>query len=230
MLCLYTFLLSFVIFLAVEAWRAKEEEDLLSLKSTIITQSSSALDILAQFISHVAMKADAGHQLIALSEEEMKNVAVHVLRWISLPQLEILFSAVNIMTLFINYEEKQQLMPSQVVLLFTNGLMNRLSSPSAYSMESEKNLNKALNVKRSTLLVMDTVINAIIDLHSSDEVQYHTMFLKLKGVDKLKAGLHDFHQRYQQMVAHLEPDDRDKIEETACNLTNFIEYKESNFH
>jgi hypothetical protein len=230
----WTFFLIFVLIslpllTAVEVWRAKEEEDLLTLKSSIITQASAALDILAQFLSHVALQANPSQHLIVMTEEDMKNVAVHLLRWISLPQLEIVFSAVNVMTLLANFEEKQQLIPIQVMMLLTNGLLNRLAAPSAYAIESDKNLNKSLNVKRSTLLVMDSIMDALMDLHSSDELSYHSMFMKLKSLDKLKAALYDFHQRYQQMIGHLDPDDRDKLEETAGNLTSFIEYKENNF-
>jgi hypothetical protein len=216
----------------VEKWKSKEEEDLLTLKASIITQSSSTLDVLAQFASHVlptnTVVSDKFY--ISLPEDELKAVAVQLLRWMQFPQLEIVFSAINVVTLLIT-DEKSGLVsiPISLLMLLTNGLFNRLADPAAFAIESDKTGNKNLNVKRSSLLVMDSCINAIIDLHSTDNVEFHNLFIKLQGISKLEAAILQFHSRYQQIMTHLEEDDRDKVEETAMNLTNFIEYKNSSF-
>lgn len=223
---------------ASERWRAREEDDLLPLKSTIVTQACSMLDLIAQVSGHSVLGTQyQGYHV--LGEEDLKNFAVALLRWMNFPQLEIVFSAVNIIAHLVN-EEKSQISPSAasipitIIMLITNGLFNRMSNSSAYTFGLDKEkvahqITKSINVKKSTTMLLDCCVNAIIDLHSSDDLQYHGLFVKLQGINKLKSILQDLHNKYEESSRFLDDDDRDKVEETIMNLSNFIEYKEQGF-
>ena len=209
------------------------------LKSTIVTQACSGLDLLAQLTGHSVIQNNTNSTkqtgLHQLTEEEMKQITITLLRWLNFPQLEIVFSTVNIIGHMVNEEKitsTSQPFPIGIIMLLTNGLFNRIMSPSAYTfgLEKEKlNWTKALNVKKSTTMLIDCCVNAIIDLHASDDLQFHNLFIKLQGINKCKQIYQQLQQHYHDSSSVMEDDDRDKVEETIMNISNFVEYKEKGF-
>lgn len=171
------------------------------------------------------------HSLIDMSplsgDEELRDICGHLLRWIQCPQLEVVIAVVATINLLASSTEQK--FPANLHALLTNALVNRATNPSAFSVDSSSaQTNRTDNVHRSSMLVMDMCCNALIDLHSSDDADYLASFVKMNIGQKMLQVQQELAQRYGvYKVKLLAEEDKEKIEETLLNITNFLQYKHS---
>eukprot|EP00981_Chlorochromonas_danica_P002785 scaffold539_cov187-Ochromonas_danica.AAC.6 len=133
--------------------------------------------------------------------------------------------------------------------LLSNALINRAMQPSAFSFDTSTSSTSSTssssqgsrndNVHRSSILVMDVCVNALIDLHASDDMDYLTAFAKMGLGGKLLSIQMQLNQSYMNSTTGgssgssskkkkvLSLEDEEKVEETLQNLTNFLSYKHS---
>eukprot|EP01039_Chlorochromonas_danica_P005059 gene5060-5557_t len=165
--------------------------------------------------------------------DEVKELVTLVLRWLQCPYLEIIVSVVTL-----SYHS-----------LLSNALINRAMQPSAFSFDTSTSSTSSTssssqgsrndNVHRSSILVMDVCVNALIDLHASDDMDYLTAFAKMGLGGKLLSIQMQLNQSYMNSTTGgssgssskkkkvLSLEDEEKVEETLQNLTNFLSYKHS---
>ncbi|RYH26242.1 hypothetical protein EON65_14840 [archaeon] len=213
---------------AGEAWRVLDAvgADLdgaqISLKASVFTSAQCSLELL-----HAALQISCHQSMIGgVSVEEVRDLAGQQVRWLQLPQLELLSCVVSNITTLANVP-LPPFFPANLHALLTNALLNKAASPQSFSLESVGK-NQADNVARSTLFCLDITVNSVIDLHSSDEPEYLATFSKLKALEKLTSIGQDMLARYETAKQRgiLTGEDVEKVEETLENLSNFIEYKQ----
>lgn len=177
--------------------------------------------------------------LSGLREDEVKDVVTLVLRWLQCPHLEIIVSVVTCVSYLATSSSSDgssnegssagARLPVSYHSLLSNALINRAMQPSAFSLDaSQGNLSRNDNVHRSSMLVMDVCVNALIDLHAGDDVDYLNAFAKMGLGGKLLSVQMELNQSwevYRKKI--LSPEDEEKVQETLENLTNFLSYKHS---
>eukprot|EP01031_Cornospumella_fuschlensis_P038288 gene38288-46525_t len=212
---------------AGEAWRVLDAvgADLdgaqVSLKASVFNSAQCSLELL-QAALHIAGLQSGGW----LSAEDVRELAGQLVRWLQLPQLELLAVVVSNITALAALP-LSPLFPANLHALLTNALLNKAATPQTFSLEAAAK-TQASNVARSTLFCLDATVNSIVDMHSSDEAEYLAGFFKLKAGDKLTAIGQEMLSRYEAAKQHgmLSAEDVEKLEETLENLSNFIEYKQ----
>jgi hypothetical protein len=215
-----------------------EEEDLMPLKSSIITQCVTFFDIMTALISHSAASLPTEQCVWVITEEQLRSLVVLLLQWLSTPQLEICLSVLATISSF----AKEQWCGSSTfpVALFgvvTNALINRLRQPTAYSTSSTRDsstgtqvtLNKSQNVQRATILLLDAVFNAVIDMNSNDHLTYHQTFARMNIATIFAQEHEQLMQRVQSNIFLLSESERDQLEDTLANIEGLLEYKRTNF-
>eukprot|EP01033_Poteriospumella_lacustris_P000788 gene788-558_t len=223
---------------ATEGWMTAEEEDLMPLKSSIITQCVTFFDIMTALISHSAASLPTEQCVWVITEEQLRSLVVLLLQWLSTPQLEICLSVLATISSF----AKEQWCGSSTfpVALFgvvTNALINRLRQPTAYSTSSTRDsstgtqvtLNKSQNVQRATILLLDAVFNAVIDMNSNDHLTYHQTFVRMNIATIFAQEHEQLMQRVQSNIFLLSESERDQLEDTLANIEGLLEYKRTNF-
>lgn len=233
---------------ALEVWGVAEEEDLPVLKSTVITQATSWLDFLSLLIAHstaaVPLTPSTDALLLShniqyrafhhLSADEVKQMVIFLLRWISAPQYEVVLSVIQVIGQFAG-ESWSSVFPPTLLLLLTNGLINRLRAPAAFTVNTftafsdARKYTKQDNLKISSLLVQDACFNAVLDLHSSDSLLFHEIYSKLRLNEVLHQEKEAFRTKLMESAGLLQESDQEKVHETIDNIEAFLAYKSSNF-
>lgn len=110
--------------------------------------------------------------------------------------------------------------------LLTNALLRRLSESNAYSCDTMQQ-NKQLRLLEGSMQLMDSCMNAIIDLHTSDDLLFLTNYRKLNCNIKLQQSGEVFTNKLGSTTASacMDQSDLEKFSETLENLESFIQYK-----
>lgn len=254
-------------YVAVEGWVPVDEEDVGALKGTVLSQCVTFFDLLNTLLENCVLSTTAPplppvdpttstflHEVngqLHLSDSELKAVVVLLLQWLAVPQLEILLSVVQCIVRFGGEDwmsaTSGPVFPAPLLLVLSNGLINRMRSPTAFTTTSSGNnsnsngnsngdqgdtnvtYTKQQNLQRSSILLLDACCNALIDLHSSDHTVYHTIFQKLSLGQVLSGIKQGFVDQVRSGIFLLSAEERETVEETCANLDGFFEYKASHF-
>ena len=260
----------------VEVWKAKKDEEIIPLKTTLISQASVYLEYLTVLITAADISyfhpplntANSSGFSMTLTEESAKVLLLPlIMHWLQLPQFELLTQIISIFSLnlsnpHISYFDDVStpyIIPKSLYIFLYNALVNRLLAPFSYTFDSIASSTasgaatgaagqtnaKQSNVTKSTALLMDMILNLIIDSNSSDHIQLHgyytTMGLNVKLATKVRPAFMKQYEDLARLHASLfnpgsvtedgemlvEKKDVEKLEETICNLDNFIEYKDN---
>jgi hypothetical protein len=266
-----------MVLIVVEVWKAKKDEEIIPLKTTLISQASVYLEYLTVLITaadinyfHPPLNTVNGNGFsMTLTEESAKVLLLPlIMHWLQLPQFELLTQIISIFSLnlsnpHISYFDDVStpyIIPKSLYIFLYNALVNRLLAPFSYTFDSIASSTAAVagtagqtnakqsNVIKSTALLMDLILNLIIDSNSSDHIQLHgyytTMGLNVKLATKVRPAFMKQYEDLARLHASLvnpgattstaedgemlvEKKDVEKLEETICNLDNFIEYKDN---
>jgi hypothetical protein len=224
---------------AIEGWMTAEEEDLLPLKSSIISQCVAYFDVLTVLVSHSAQALPTSGCIWLISEEQLRSCAILLVQWLSAPQLEV---CVAVLTTVASVSKEQwcgsNAFPVALLGVLTNALINRLRQPTAFSASSSREgndgsttvtLNKNQNVQRASILLMDAIFNSLIDLHSSDHLSYHDLYQRLSLSTALGQQRDQLVQKVQSNIFLLNESEREQVEDTLTNIDGLLEYKRTNF-
>jgi len=230
----------------IELYELEEGVTDLSFRRGLVTALKSILDVLQQYCKLAGSRTST---LYRISDTDLKAMAILLVRCTALPNIEICSSAALCISTLGQGDNScrdsspgQGLYPPSLNALLTNSLLRRLEQPNAYSLESsavdQKSLHEVgrdsrqLNVLIASVRLMDVFLNAVIDLHTSDDPALLHNFSKLRVSDKLSACGGVFHDKVQQLTALLEAvavvmDDAEmeKFTETLENVHGFIDYK-----
>lgn len=215
-----------------------EEEDLSPLKASIVAQCVTFFDILTTLISHSALTLPCKEGIWLMKEDQLRACVILLVQWLSTPQLEICLSVLATASSFSKDNWcGSGVFPPALFGVLTNALVNRLRQSTAFSTSSSRDgsggtsvtLNKSQNVQRASILLLDGVFNALIDLHSSDHLVYHEFYQRMNLSSVLDMQRNDLLQRIQTNIFLLNESERDQLEDTMSNIEGLLDYKRSNF-
>lgn len=217
-----------------------EEEDLLTLKSSIITQCVTFFDVMTALVSHSALVCPVPQCIWIISEEQLRNLVVLLLQWLSTPQLEVCLSVLATIASFAKEHWcGASTFPTALFAVINNALLNRLRQPTAFSTSSiregggssapQVSLNKMQNVERATILLVDAVYNSLIDLHSNDHRIYHDVFARMSMRSVFSEERDKLVRRVQNNIFLLSESEREQVEDTLANIDGLLDYKRTNF-
>lgn len=206
---------------AVEGWTVIEADDLIPLKNSIITQTSSFFELLSLLLT-------LPMEQVFASEEQVKEVVVLLLQWLSLPHLEVLISLLQTMTVFAGEAWiGSGKLNVNFLFILANGVMNRIKQPAAFTSvvnaQQDASVSKQQNVLRSQLLLRDACLNVLIDFFSADHRQYMEVFVRLKLPAFLQLEYESFIHEASRVMSHLNEDEQGKVQETSMNLAGFLQ-------
>lgn len=177
--------------------------------------------------------------LFFLTEDELKTLAMSLIRALQCPIAEVSVhvasstiaafavccdNATVLSSTTPSITKQAHVFHPQVLTILSNALLQRLASPVAYFYVSAQ-ADKAINSLKASALLMDACFNAIIDLHSSDNLEYFAAYERLKTSEKIQAAVTEFRQRVAGVAIHFDTTEREKIEGTLQNTDAFIPYK-----
>jgi hypothetical protein len=163
-----------------------------------------------------------------ISEEDLKALAILLVRCTALPHLEVCSTAALCIAALGQGDNSCRdvspgigLYPPSLNVLLTNALLRRLEQPNAFSLESSvmdhdhdqkksqqeiatrgyNSITRQMNVSVASVRLMDVFLNAVIDLHTSDDPLLLHNYSKLRVHDKLSACGSVFHNKVQLMTS-----------------------------
>jgi len=203
-----------------------------------------------------------------ISEEDLKTLAILLVRCTALPHLEVCSTAALCIAALGQGDNSCRdispgigLYPPSLNALLTNALLRRLEQPNAFSLESSvmdhdhdqkkksqqeiatrgyNSITRQMNVSVASVRLMDVFLNAVIDLHTSDDPLLLHNYSKLRVHDKLSACGFVFHNKVQLMIssssseeeaggggvgAAMDETEVEKCSETLENVRTFLDYK-----
>jgi len=170
---------------------------------------------------------------VVLTEEQLKELSVLLVKGSGFPNVEVAVSSVVAMSALgqrdfaIREATAGQcgLLNTVLNALLTNALLRRLQDPNAYSCDTAQH-DKQLRLLEGRMQLMDSCFNAIVDLHTSDDVALLSNYVKLQGAAKLQERASFFASMLGSPAAHkLDRNDLEKFSETLENVESFIQYK-----
>jgi len=208
-----------------------------------------------------------------ISEEDLKVLAILLVRCTALPHLEVCSTAALCIAALGQGDNSCRdispgigLYPPSLNALLTNALLRRLEQPNAFSLESSvmdhdhdqkkkksqqeiatrgyNSITRQMNVSVASVRLMDVFLNAVIDLHTSDDPLLLHNYSKLRVHDKLSACGFVFHNKVQLMITSSSSEEEagggggggggggamdeaevEKCSETLENVRAFLDYK-----
>lgn len=164
---------------------------------------------------------------IYLTEDNFKSMALSLVKASSLPISEIVVSSMSSIGC-IGQRDISVLYHPSINVLVTNSILRRLVDSNGYSYYDGivADNNRNMNLYISSLRIIDNCFNAIIDLHSSDDLGYLENFKKLKCIEKLRNQHSYFFEMIQKKLFPIDDNDLEKFQETLENIDSFIQYKQ----
>lgn len=205
----------------------------------------------------------SGSSMHRISKEDLKTLAILLVRCTALPHLEVCSTAAICIAALGQGDNSSRdvspgvgIYPPSVNALLTNALLRRLEQPNAFSLESTaveyhdqksqqqqeivtttKGCNsRQMNVLVASVRLMDVYLNAVIDLHTSDDPLLLHNYSKLRVHDKLSACGAVFQDKVLQLTsssssssssaaAAIDDAEVDKCSETLENVRGLLDYK-----
>ncbi|KAJ1425181.1 hypothetical protein B484DRAFT_92968, partial [Ochromonadaceae sp. CCMP2298] len=207
--------------------------------------------------------------LVPVLEEQVRALALLVVRGASHCNVEVSLQAVLLAATMGQRDsvirdiqpqgaQGEGLLSVQVNALLTNALLRRAQDPSAYSSATLRPQTQAqgvhaqgaatgVDIKRGRLLegslrLLDALLNAIIDLHTSDSTAFLALYWKLSAPEKISQAATLLGERLSVVAeasnyasgaaggapwAPFDSGDFEKFSETLENVQSFLEYKQS---
>jgi hypothetical protein len=219
-------------------------------------------------ISNSGSSSSSSSGMHCISEEDLKTLAILLVRCTALPHLEVCSTAALCIAALGQGDNSCRdispgigLYPPSLNALLTNALLRRLEQPNAFSLESSvmnhdhdqkmkksqqeiatrgyNSITRQMNVSVASVRLMDVFLNAVIDLHTSDDPLLLHNYSKLRVHDKLSACGFVFHNKVQLMTssfssseeeaggvgAAMDETEVEKCSETLENVRAFLDYK-----
>jgi hypothetical protein len=224
---------------AVEGWMTAEEEDLLPLKSLIISQCVAYFDVFTVLMSHSAQALPTSGCIWQINPEQLRAGLILLVQWLSAPQLEVCLA---VLATIASVSKEQwcgsNTVPAALWGFITNSLINRIRQPTAFSASSSRvgndgstsvTLNKNQNLHRASILLMDAIFNTLIDLLSSDHLSYHELYKQMNMSTAIAQYRDQLVQNVQSNIFLLNESEREQVEDTLANIDGLLEYKRINF-
>jgi hypothetical protein len=205
-----------------------------AFRRSLLSATSALIDYLALLGKHCTTHAtQPGDAAVLLTEEQLKNLAVVLVKGSGFPNVEVAVCSALAMGALGQRDfairegsgNQAGLLSPVLNALLTNALLRRLEDPSAYSCETAQQ-DKQLRLLEGSMQLMDSCFNAIIDLHTSDDPAQFSNYLKLQCAAKLQQrGEHFTSHLGSAAASKLDSCDLEKFSETLENLESFIQYK-----
>ena len=170
----------------------------------------------------ICRSVDSG--ILQSPPELLKSLATLLCRGVMMPHFEISSSCIDLVGVLGTKEVLSQ--PLNAVL--TNTLLRRLHEPAAFGFSAAGG-----GFVDKSLLVINTCLGSLIDLHSSDELDLLQNFVKLDALNKIHQVAATFfssstlNQQSRAAILSLSTSDREMFEETLGNVRSFLEYKQT---
>ena len=191
-------------------WGMKEgiiETDVMKLFTTCCT---TTIGVIASIIRNCS---------IPDAEAATRSISTLLCRAIMMPNFEIASSGVELLSFMAG------ILPGPLNGLLTNTLLRRMANPATFkSVETD---DYQTVIQDTSMLMVATSMEAIIDLHSSDDPIYLANFVKLQALEKSRSACVEL-QRQLTTDAIVSQEHRGNIQALLATANDFIEYKAAN--
>lgn len=203
-------------------------------RRSLLAAASSLLEFLALVSKRCTLTTvPANDAAVVVTEDQLKELSVLLVKGSGYPNVEVAVSAVVAMSALGQRDfairegsaGQSGLLNAVLNALLTNALLRRLQEPNAYSCDTAQH-DKQLRLLEGRMQLMDACFNAIVDLHTSDDVTLLSNYVKLQGAAKLQERSGFFANLLGSTAAtKLDQNDLEKFSETLENVESFIQYK-----